>query len=59
MPPKPLCPKRAGTIFRYAPAKPGEAQGHYIVRVLEIRGLGLTATQRPSFLAETVPCSAA
>src|SRR6188768_1540587 len=32
MPPKPLRPKRAGTIFRYAPPKAGEAQGHYIVR---------------------------
>jgi integrase len=28
----PAPPKRTGTIFRYAPAKPGEALGHYIVR---------------------------
>jgi hypothetical protein len=25
-------PRRSGTIFRYVPAKPGEALGHYVVR---------------------------
>lgn len=25
-------PRRSGTIFRYQPAKPGEAHGHYVVR---------------------------
>jgi hypothetical protein len=29
---KPLRAKRSGTIFRYVPAKPGEALGHYVVR---------------------------